>query len=64
MESIMQFIQTVGFPIFIAVYLLYNQSEMSKEHKAEVDKMSEAINNNTDMLKLVLEHMREEDKGS
>lgn len=63
MDNIMQFIQTLGFPVFIAVALLYNQNELNKEHKEEVDKMSEAINNNTEILKLVLEHMREEDKG-
>lgn len=63
MESFLTFIQSVGFPIFVACYLLYAQEKTNLEHKAEIDKMSEALNNNTLALERVLEHIRKEDEG-
>jgi hypothetical protein len=66
METFIQFIQTLGFPIAIAVYLLYDRSKADQLHKDEMDamrkemensnaKMTEALNNNTNVLSRILE---------
>lgn len=66
MESFIDFIQTLGFPIAIAVYLLYDRSKSDQLHKEEMDemrkemtennmKMTEALNNNTNVLSRILE---------
>ena len=66
MESFIDFIQTLGFPITIAVYLLYDRSKADQLHKEEMDemrkeiaennmKMTEALNNNTNVLSRILE---------
>lgn len=66
MDTIVQFIQTLGFPIAIAVYLLYDRSKADQLHKDEMDamrkemessnaKMTEALNNNTNVLSRILE---------
>ena len=66
METFIQFIQTLGFPIAIAVYLLYDRSKADQLHKEETDamrkeievsnaKMTEALNNNTNVLSRILE---------
>lgn len=66
MDTFIQFIQTLGFPIAIAVYLLYDRSKADQLHKDEMDamrkemtennlKMTEALNNNTNVLSRILE---------
>lgn len=66
MDTFIQFIQTLGFPIAIAVYLLYDRSKSDQLHKDEMDamrkemsdnnfKMTEALNNNTNVLSRILE---------
>lgn len=43
-------VSTVGFPI-ICVFILWKQMQtMSQQHKDELDKLSEAIHNNTSAL--------------
>lgn len=54
-EMAMTMIQTVGFPIAVCVYLLYDRRKSDSEHKTEVDKMTEALNNNTVVLNRILE---------
>lgn len=55
MDTFVQFIQTLGFPIAIAVYLLYDRSKLDQLHKDEMQKMTEALNNNTNVLSRILE---------
>ena len=66
MDNFVQFIQTLGFPIAIAVYLLYDRAKADQLHKDEIDamrkemevsnaKMTEALNNNTNVLSRILE---------
>lgn len=43
-------VSTLGFPI-VCVFLLWKQMQtMSQQHKEELDKLSEAIHNNTSAL--------------
>ena len=64
MQDIMDFIANNGFAIAVAVYLLYDRNRCDNDHKAEVDKLSESVNNNTLVMTQILEHMRKEDGGS
>jgi len=51
--AITQFISNVGFPIVCVVMLWFKMNEDREAHKAEMDKMTEALNNNT----LAVQHM-------
>lgn len=75
MDTFVQFIQTLGFPISIAVYLLYDRSKVDQLHKDEMDamrqemetsmqKMTEALNNNTNVLSRILEVLHVTDSES
>lgn len=66
MDTFVEFIQTLGFPIAIAAYLLFDRSKSDQLHKEEMDsmrkemsdnnlKMTEALNNNTNVLSRILE---------
>lgn len=55
MDTFVQFIQTLGFPIAIAVYLLYDRSKADQLHKDEMAAMTAALNNNTNVLSRILE---------
>lgn len=61
MDNILQAISTVGFPIALTIILLWYIYDSSNKHKEEIDKMSEALNNNTLALTRLLDRM-ERDK--
>lgn len=47
MGDIVSVISSVGFPITTALILLWYIYDSNNKHKEEIDKMSEALNNNT-----------------
>lgn len=47
LNDITQIISTVGFPIVACGALFYEMNVQSKRHAEEMDKMTEALNNNT-----------------
>ena len=68
MNDVMSAISSIGFPIVAAVacgmfikwQYTENQkqiSEMRQEHKEEVSKMTEAINNNTLVIQKLIDNM-------
>lgn len=61
MDNILQAISAVGFPITLTLILLWYIYDSSNKHKEEIDKMSEALNNNTLALTKLLDRM-ERDK--
>lgn len=61
MDNILQAISTVGFPIALTLILLWYIYDSSNKHKEEIDKMSEALNNNTLAITKLLDRM-ERDK--
>ena len=61
MDNILQAISTVGFPIALTLILLWYIYDISNKQKEEIDKMSEALNNNTLALTKLLDRM-ERDK--
>lgn len=61
MDNILQAISTVGFPIALTLILLWYIYDSSNKQKKEIDKISEALNNNTLALTKLLDRM-ERDK--
>lgn len=46
-NTIIQIVGSLGFPIVMCGALFWRQVQSDEQHKAEMDKLSEAINNNT-----------------
>ena len=46
-QDVLQIINTVGFPIFVALFMMFINYKNSKEHKEEMKVMSDAVDNNT-----------------
>ena len=55
MGDIVSAISSVGFPITIALLLLWYIYDSNNKHKEEIDKMSEALNNNTTAITKLLD---------
>ena len=47
MDMITDFISTLGFPIFMAVWLLIKDSKADTERKEQIKELKTAIENNT-----------------
>ena len=47
MDSWVQVIQTLGFPIAVAVAMFWQNTKLQEQHKEEMSKITEALNNNT-----------------
>lgn len=47
MDAIIQVIQTLGFPIAVAIALFWQNTKMQEQHKEELSKLTQALNNNT-----------------
>lgn len=45
--TITQIIGTLGFPIAACIALFYQMQKQEEQHKAEMDKLTESLNNNT-----------------
>lgn len=52
-QVIINAISTVGFPIVMCLILLYVVNKQNEEHKEEMSKITESLNNNT----LVIQHL-------
>lgn len=51
------FISSVGFPIACVIAMFYALEKEREAHKAESDKWTEAINNNTQVMTQILERL-------
>ena len=56
-DVIVKFIQTVGFPIACVVAMFWMWDRERQEHKAEAEKWTEAINNNTLIMQRLLDKL-------
>lgn len=54
METFGSFISTLGFPIVVCAVLFWYINKQEERHKAEIDKMTIAIDNNTKALDKIL----------
>lgn len=57
MGDIVSVISSVGFPITMALILLLYIYDSNNKHKEEIDKMSEALNNNTIAITKLLDRI-------
>ena len=46
-NTVIQLVTTLGFPIVCCVALFWRMIKSDEQHKMEMDKLSEALNNNT-----------------
>ena len=46
-NTVIQLVTTLGFPIVCCIALFWRMIKSDENHKAEMDKLSEALNNNT-----------------
>lgn len=61
-SALSQLISTLGFPIAICLYLLYRDGKRDETHREEMNKVTEAVNNNTIALTQLTERMHLNEK--
>lgn len=54
---VLQAISTVGFPIVVAIALFWKMNKQDEDHKTEMLKVTEAINNNTIALQKLIDKL-------
>ena len=47
MDEVIQIIQTLGFPIAVAIAMFWQNNKLQEQHKEEMSKITEALENNT-----------------
>lgn len=57
MNEVVTLITNVGFPIGLTLILLWYIYDSNNKHKEEMDKMSEALNNNTIALTKLIDRL-------
>lgn len=60
-QSVTTLITTVGFPICVCLLCFWYINKMQGQHKAETDKLAEALNNNTIVMQKLIDNL--ENKG-
>ena len=55
--TIVSAVSAVGFPVVFCFILYKTMLDQSKEHKAESDKLTEAIHNNTLVIQKLVDKM-------
>lgn len=56
-QVLIQSISTVGFPIVMCLLFMYYIKYVNDQHKNEIDKLSESINNNTLVMQKLLDRL-------
>lgn len=56
-QTVISAISSLGFPIVCCLIVLYMYWKSGQTHKAEVDKLSEAVQNNTVVMEKILERL-------
>lgn len=59
-NSIIQLVGSLGFPIVMCGALFWRMVKSDEQHKEEMTKMSEALNNNTSALVKLTEKLEKE----
>ena len=60
-QDITSIITNVGFPIAVCLICFWYINKMQEQHKAETDKLAEALNNNTLVMQKLINNL--ENKG-
>ena len=58
-QDIITLISTMGFPIVCCGACFWYINKSGEQHKAEIDKLAEAINNNTMVMQQLVSHLKE-----
>ena len=56
-QAILTAISTVGFPIVVAGAMFWKMNKQDEYHKQEMNKVTEAINNNTIALQKLIDKL-------
>lgn len=56
-QTVISAISSLGFPIVCCLIVLYMYWKSDQTHKSEVDKLSEAVQNNTVVMEKILERL-------
>ena len=59
-QTITTLIGSLGFPIVCCIVMFLQLNKTSEMHKEEIDKLSEAVNNNTNVVNQLISKL---DKG-
>lgn len=62
-NTLVQIISTVGFPIACCIYLVYNQNKAEERHRDEVDKLRSSLDNNTKVMNRICAILKIETEG-
>lgn len=57
METIVNIISSVGFPIFCTIVLFWQNKNIVDTHKEETTRLAESINKNTEVLTRLVEKL-------
>ena len=57
MDTFATIVSSVGFPVVFCFVLYRTLIEQNKEHKAEADKLTEAIHNNTLVIQKLVDKL-------
>ena len=60
--SITQMISQIGFPIAVCLICFWYIKKMQDDHKEEMNKMSEAIHNNTIVMQKLVDRIERDGK--
>lgn len=61
--SITQIISQIGFPIAVCLICFWYIKKMQDDHKEEMNKMSEAIHNNTIVMQKLVDRIERDGKN-
>ena len=56
-ETIINLVTTVGFPVAVCLATMYYIKYLNDQHKQEIDKLSEALQNNTLVMQRLLDKL-------
>lgn len=56
-NDVMSIITNVGFPIAVCLICFWYINKMQEQHKAETDKLAEALNNNTLVIQQLIDKL-------
>lgn len=56
-SAIIQAISTVGFPIVMCLLFMYYIKYINDQHKDEINKLSQSVNNNTLVMQKLLDKL-------
>lgn len=59
-NTIMQLISGVGFPVAVCLICFWYINKQSEEHKAEIDELTKALNNNTLVMQRLVDNRKQE----